>query len=96
MQTQQLALTNRASIARHQEPPAISWRGILVGLWLTCTLVILVSLLPGVGFSLGNLPGDIDAGSHGGSVRVPLATIALLLVTLTGIYYRVSSYLSRH
>jgi hypothetical protein len=96
MQTRQLALTHRTTLAHDDDVPAISWRGILVGLWLTCTLIILLSLLPGVGMSLGNLPGDIDAGSHGGSVRVPLATIALLLVTLTGIYYRISSYLSRH
>lgn len=96
MQTRQLALTNRTAITPRPDVPAVSWRGILAGLWLTCTMLILVSLLPGVGLSLGNLPGDIDAGSQGGSVRVPLATIALLLVTLTGIYYRISSYLSRH
>lgn len=96
MQTRQLVLTDRPAIVRQHDVPVISWRGILVGLWMTSTLVILLSLLPGVELSLGNLPGDIDAGSHGGSVRVPLATITLLLVTLTGIYYRISSYLSRH
>lgn len=95
MQTRQLALTHRPTIERAHEVPVISWRGILAGLWLTSTLVILLSLMPGIALSLGNLPGDIDAGSHGGSVRVPLATITLLIVTLTGIYYRISSYLSR-
>jgi hypothetical protein len=83
-------------IAAHHVTPAMSWKGILVGLWLTCTLVILLSLLPGIDLRLGNLPGDIDAGNGNGSVRVPIATITLLLVTLTGVYYRISSYLSRH
>jgi hypothetical protein len=96
MQTQQLYLNPHSNPSAHEDVPAISWRGILVGLWLTSTFVILLSLVPGVALSLGNLPGDIDAGSSGGSVRIPLGTITLLLVTLTGLYYRISSYLSRH
>jgi hypothetical protein len=96
MHARQMTLTHRAASVRHHDVPAMSWKGVLVGVWLMSTSIILLSLVPGVELSLGNLPGDIDAGSQGGSVRVPLATITLLLVTLTGVYYRISSYLSRH
>lgn len=75
---------------------AMAWRGILAGLWLTCTTVILIALLPGIGIGLGNLPGDFHAGSAGGGVELPIASITLIIVTLSGLCFRISSLLSRH
>ena len=83
-------------IHRHVAPAVLSLRGILVGLWITCTAVVIIALLPGVGVSLGNLPGDIIAGTPDRSVRLPIATFSLLVVTLTGIILRINSHLSRH
>ena len=96
MHTQPMFIVHHQTIVPRHHPPAISWRGILVGLWLICSSTVVLALVPGIGLELGNLPGDIDAGSGGSLVRVPIVTITLLLVTLTGIYYRISSYLSRH
>ena len=84
MPTRYIIPTQR-SIAQYDNAPGISWRGIRAGLWLTSAMVILVSLVPGIAITLGNLPGDIDAGSSGGSVHLPIASITLLVVTLTGI-----------
>src|SRR5688500_12943292 len=76
--------------------PVSAFRGILVGLWLTCTTILLLALVPGLDITLGNLPGDFDAGTNDGSVRLPLATLSLVVVTLTGLYFRIASHLSRH
>ncbi|MBC8144608.1 MAG: hypothetical protein H7X80_03420 [bacterium] len=80
---------------QHDDAPGVAWRGILAGLWLTSTMVILISFVPGIAISLGNLPGDIGSVGNGESVRLPIATITVLIVTLAGICYRISRFLSR-
>jgi hypothetical protein len=70
--------------APQQLEPAAAYKGIAVGLWGTCTIVILLSLVPGIGFALGNLPGDIQAGAIGNRVDLPLMTAVLLVIVVSG------------
>lgn len=100
MNAQQLRLTSGASQhASHLDSgnsPVSAFRGIAIGLWLTSAVVVVLSLVPGIDIALGNLPGDIEAGTQDASVRLPFTSFALIVVTLTGLYFRILSHLTRH
>jgi hypothetical protein len=92
------ARTFSAHRQQMNSPESIGWpagriRRLLDRTWVATSIVILLSFIPGVELELGKLPGDISAGFAGGSLRVPLMTIALLAVSLAGAYNCISRLL---
>ncbi len=90
---------NRLDIPSLEDEPRRPWRfdwsavGPLV--WVLSITVIILTFVPGVGLTLGKLPGDLMFRSDDRVLYFPLMTSGLITVVIGGIFYLASNHLTR-